>query len=190
MSKQREHLAPTNRVVNLQAYVVRHSRVLALFATAFVLVADYLSGPVVHFPILFLIPLVLVAWAGNRRLSLVLAVMMALIRLGFVWVWKEPLPLSAEIVNTIINMTVFALFAVLVDAVAKHQREMVAEVRVLEGLLPICAFCKKIRNDDQQWESLEGFISKRSEATFSHGFCPECGAKHYGDYLGSDAAAR
>lgn len=174
------------RVANVQPHIIRHSALLALIATAFVLIADYLSGPVIHFPILFLIPIILVAWAGNRRLSLVLAVTMAVIRLGFVWVWEEPLPLTAEITNTVINMTVFALFAVLVSAVAKHQREIAAEVQVLEGLLPICAFCKKIRNEDEQWESLEGYISRRSEARFSHGFCPECGAKHYGEYLESE----
>lgn len=183
-------MAQLGRVANLQPYVVRHSIILALIATAFVLVADYLSGPVIHFPILFLIPLVLVAWAGHRGLSLVLAVMMALIRLGFVWMWDEPLPLAAEIVNTVINLVVFASFVVLVDVVARLQREMAAEVRVLEGLLPICSFCKKIRNEDLEWESLEGYISKRSEATFSHGFCPECGAKHYGEFLDPDDAIR
>ncbi|MCL4694830.1 MAG: hypothetical protein KJ060_20235 [Candidatus Hydrogenedentes bacterium] len=115
---------------------------------------------------------------------------MALARLGFVWMWDEPLPLAAEIVNTVINLVVFASFVVLVDVVAKFQRAMAAEVRVLEGLLPICSFCKKIRNEDLQWESLEGYISKRSDAKFSHGFCPECGAKHYGEYMDPDDAPR
>ena len=48
------------------------------------------------------------------------------------------------------------------------------ELRVLSGLLPICAHCKKIRTDDDQWEHLESYISRHSEADFSHGLCPDC----------------
>lgn len=44
----------------------------------------------------------------------------------------------------------------------------------LEGLLPICSYCKRIRNDEEQWSSLEGFIERRSRAEFSHGICPDC----------------
>jgi hypothetical protein len=64
-----------------------------------------------------------------------------------------------------------------------HLRRQALTLRVLEGMLPICGFCKRIRNG-QAWESLEGFISNHSEAQFSHTFCPECGAKHYADYMG------
>jgi phosphoserine phosphatase RsbU/P len=52
------------------------------------------------------------------------------------------------------------------------------ELQQLEGLLPICTYCKRIRDDKQNWSSLEGYIEKRSEAQFSHGICPECYAKH------------
>jgi phosphoserine phosphatase RsbU/P len=48
----------------------------------------------------------------------------------------------------------------------------------LEGLLPICMYCKKIRDDQQQWQEIESYISKRSEAEFSHGLCPECYEKY------------
>lgn len=56
-------------------------------------------------------------------------------------------------------------------------RELDAEreqVKLLRGLLPICAGCKKIRGDDGYWESVESYISAHSEATFTHGYCPEC----------------
>src|SRR5213080_2562524 len=52
------------------------------------------------------------------------------------------------------------------------------ELQQLEGLLPICAYCKRIRDDQENWSSLEGYIEQRSEAQFSHGICPECYAKH------------
>jgi GAF domain-containing protein len=49
-----------------------------------------------------------------------------------------------------------------------------AEVRRLQGMLPICSYCKKIRNDQNSWEQLESYISEHSHATFSHGICPDC----------------
>jgi sigma-B regulation protein RsbU (phosphoserine phosphatase) len=52
------------------------------------------------------------------------------------------------------------------------------EVKQLEGLLPICSYCKRIRDDADRWSSLETFIEKRSEAEFSHGICPDCYRKH------------
>jgi len=47
-------------------------------------------------------------------------------------------------------------------------------VQVLEGLLPICAYCKRIRDDNNAWHSVEGYMSSHSEVKFSHGICPEC----------------
>jgi DNA-binding response OmpR family regulator len=47
-------------------------------------------------------------------------------------------------------------------------------VKKLEGILPICGYCKKIRDDGGAWEQLESYISRRSEARFSHGICPDC----------------
>ncbi len=51
-------------------------------------------------------------------------------------------------------------------------------VQQLEGLLPICAYCKRIRDAAEQWESIERYVEARSAAQFSHGYCPECYEKH------------
>jgi hypothetical protein len=55
------------------------------------------------------------------------------------------------------------------------------EVKTLGGLLPVCASCKKIRDDKGQWQQMEVYIRDRSEAEFSHGICPECVKKLYPD---------
>ena len=52
-----------------------------------------------------------------------------------------------------------------------------ARVQRLEGLLPICSWCKRIRDDHNYWQKLETYFSERSGATFTHGICPECSAK-------------
>lgn len=58
-------------------------------------------------------------------------------------------------------------------------QETIREVRTLSGLLPICAKCKKIRDDDGYWQQLEGYISKHTSAVFSHGICPHCADELY-----------
>lgn len=50
----------------------------------------------------------------------------------------------------------------------------VAEVRVLRGILPICGYCKRIRDEQGDWTRLETFVTERSQASFSHGVCPDC----------------
>lgn len=58
--------------------------------------------------------------------------------------------------------------------VAERVLTLQTTVKQLEGLLPICAYCKKIRNDSNTWQPIEGYISTRTEAKFSHGICPSC----------------
>jgi len=52
-------------------------------------------------------------------------------------------------------------------------------VQRLQGLIPICMYCHKIRTDQQLWQQLEAYITEHSDAKFSHGVCPECARKHY-----------
>ena len=56
--------------------------------------------------------------------------------------------------------------------------EAMAQVRQLQGLLPICAYCKKIRDEDSYWQEVERYITRRTEVQFSHGICPACYDRH------------
>ena len=55
------------------------------------------------------------------------------------------------------------------------------EVKTLQGILPVCMHCKRIRNDDRAWEQMESYISKHSDTEFSHCICPECEKRYYSD---------
>ena len=57
--------------------------------------------------------------------------------------------------------------------------EALANVKTLSGLLPICSYCKKIRDDKGYWTRIESYIQDHSEAEFSHSLCRECAKKHY-----------
>ncbi len=61
----------------------------------------------------------------------------------------------------------------LADRVHELQRAL-SRVKQLQGLLPICAYCKKIRNDQNYWTQVEDYISNHADVEFSHGICPEC----------------
>ena len=54
----------------------------------------------------------------------------------------------------------------------------VQHIERLQGIIPICMYCKKIRNDQESWEQMENYISQHSNAQFSHGICPDCFQTH------------
>ncbi len=60
-------------------------------------------------------------------------------------------------------------------------QQALSEIKTLQGFLPICANCKKIRDDEGYWQQIEEYIQERSEAQFSHSICPECAKKLYPD---------
>jgi hypothetical protein len=64
---------------------------------------------------------------------------------------------------------------------ADRVEKALADVKVLRGLIPICASCKKIRDDRGYWNQLEQYIGDHSEAAFSHGICPDCVRRLYPD---------
>jgi hypothetical protein len=63
-------------------------------------------------------------------------------------------------------------------------RAETSEIRArrLEGLLPICSFCKRIKDENNNWHGIETYIMERSDTEFSHGLCPDCAKKHYPDF--------
>jgi PAS domain S-box-containing protein len=62
-------------------------------------------------------------------------------------------------------------------------RRLLGEVKTLSGLLPICSYCKKIRDEKGSWNSIELYIRDRSTASFTHSVCPECASRQYAEFL-------
>lgn len=64
----------------------------------------------------------------------------------------------------------------------KHNRQLASQfhqIKTLRGLIPICASCKKIRNDKGYWDEIESYMMEHADVRFSHGMCPECIKKLY-----------
>jgi hypothetical protein len=64
----------------------------------------------------------------------------------------------------------------------KDLEEAMANIKTLSGIIPICANCKKIRDDQGYWDQVESYVQKHSLAKFSHGLCPNCISKYFPEY--------
>ena len=72
-----------------------------------------------------------------------------------------------------VGVRIIALQRSLADRILQLEGAL-KNVKYLQGLLPMCCYCKKIRNDQNYWQRVESYITEHSEAVFSHGICPEC----------------
>lgn len=128
-------------------------------------------------------------WSPAKKFTIFVAVVCSLLTVA-AFLYK---PAVAEMWKVIFNRSL-ALFAIWVTAALGLQRKIIeekralalrerekalADVRILRGLLPICASCKMIRDDKGYWTQIERYISVHSEADFSHGICPDCARKLY-----------
>ena len=85
---------------------------------------------------------------------------------------------SQRIGETIIEVSIFITVISIQIAILK---KLYKRIRVLEGFIPICANCKKIRKSEDQWEQIERYITRHSLAQFSHSICPDCARQLYPD---------
>jgi hypothetical protein len=93
---------------------------------------------------------------------------------GLIWGSNTPVNWRESILETLVTVMVGTLSIL-------FTRHLIGRIRSLEGCLPICARCKKIRDDQGTWHQLETYITERSGADFTHGLCPECMSELYPD---------
>jgi len=128
---------------------------------------DGYSGPLLSFPFTVLRPWFLRSWA----LALWAALLAGLAVLATLWrTWS--LQRDRDHLEGVVSLRTSELVHTNADLT-----RALAEVKTLSGLVPICCYCKKIRDDDGFWSQLERYIQERSHAQFSHGICPDCEQK-------------
>jgi len=140
---------------------------------------DYLVGPSAMFPVIYSVPVILAAWYSGLWPALALATAVPLFRLIVLLVPSRSPDFTTLALATLLRGVAVAFLGSWFARLSALERDLDRQVKVLEGLLPICSFCKSIRGEGGVWEPLETFISGRSQAEFSHGVCPSCRAKHY-----------
>ena len=162
-------------------------------ACTFVLgVIDWLTGYEINFFVFYFLPVSMAAW----RIGLVASICSALLS-ALVWIGADILDGHTysssfyPVWNTMMRLISFLTIGWSV-ATLKHSfdheretaealRRSLSEIKVLETFLPICAQCKKIRDQQGVWQHLEVYIGQHSNTQFSHGYCPECFRKAMAD---------
>jgi PAS domain S-box-containing protein len=99
------------------------------------------------------------------------------------WMSGAMIQSSQKIISSFIDITERKQVEAEREKLIVELQHAIAEVKTLSGLLPICASCKKIRDDKGYWNSLEAYLMKHSIAQFTHGICPDCAAKYFPEYL-------
>jgi hypothetical protein len=151
---------------------------------------DYLTGIDLNFFVFYFIPVIMAAWKIDRSSAIALSILSAI-------VWGCVDFLSGHHYSStvyyfwnagirLISFIVPAIFVDMVRVLLRQQQKLntdlnksLTDIKQLKGFLPICASCKKIRNDKGYWEQIEKYISNHSEAEFTHGICPECAKRLY-----------
>jgi len=150
--------------------------------------ADYLVTGTIRFPVAYVVPVAFAAWYSGRRPARAIAAVVPIAHL-VLFVTVLHASSTAVVVETILRAVVIGVLGMWFARLAEHERALERYVGRLEGLLPICAFCKSIRNKAGSWEPLESYIEAHSRAEFSHGFCPACADRNYPQLRKRRAAA-
>jgi K+-sensing histidine kinase KdpD len=149
---------------------------------------DWLTGYELNFFVFYFLPVSVAAWFLGFGSSVTLAVLSALVWFGADFLSAHVYSSHVYAVwNTTIRLVSFLAIGWSVSRMrqalvrerntAESLRRALSEIKVLEAFLPICAQCKKIRNEQGLWEPLEVYIGQHSNTQFSHGYCPECAKK-------------
>ena len=158
---------------------------LSLAIIVGVALIDWVTGDQFSFFTFYFVPISLTAWYVGFEASLATAVISVLAWFSvdhllsnmhsshFSYVW-----------NSIVRLGAFVIIAASVGKInllLKNERKLttqlnkaIAEIKVLEAFLSICCECKKIRNEEGNWQQMESYISQHSNTRFSHGLCPDC----------------
>ncbi len=164
--------------------------VLALAAAllAFITWLDWATGWEFELFVFYFLPVGIAAWYGSRRWGVAFAVAGAICwylsdRLGghlysrawFAY-WESFLRL-VTFLATALGLARIRESLAYERALNRELSESLERVRVLEGLIPVCAWCRRVRDDEGYWDRLEQYVASRTGVTFSHGICPACAAK-------------
>ena len=85
----------------------------------------------------------------------------------------------SDLRGILVNLFMLGSFCAIGILLHFHNYGILNEIKKLQGFLPICANCKKIRDDKGYWNQIEQYVQERSDAVFSHGLCPECAHEYF-----------
>lgn len=175
------------------------SATIAIVSTALAVLLTFpLAKFVTHSRDLFFVAAVIVA---SRYAGVAMGLLVSLASvLLFDWFFDGTPHALDFSVGGLLRTIVFCSLSILVASLEQHRRYVITsleeantklrsaleEIKTLRGILPICAYCKKIRTEVGSWVEVENYVRKHSEAEFTHGICPNCMREHYSDLYGQN----
>ncbi len=160
---------------------------LAFVLLTVIALIDHYAPKEVAFLLFYLVPIFLITWRFKNPSGYFAAIGSAIF-----WGLAEYSELGSSVWvagwNLLIEVGLFVSFAGIIGSLHEHlviQRnlnhrleDVLAEVKTLSGLLPICAWCKRIRDGDGNWHPMEDYIRSHSDVSITHGICPDCKAQN------------
>ena len=156
--------------------------VVVLGLSAVLLSLDWVAGVNLQFPLASTFPVLVATWFLGVVPGVGFAILLPVVSWTAESTWEGVTPLVA-IANAGIDATMFVMLVALAHRIKTLQSALEHKVETLEGILPICGFCKKIRTTGGAWQRLESYIGAHSQAMFSHGLCPACLLRNYPEYV-------
>ena len=157
--------------------------ILSFFTVILVLSLDYFTGERIQFPIFYALPVGMLAWKNYKITSYTTAILMASTRVFFHILWEDEIFIFNIISNAFITSFALSLYAFFLNKISEQNEYLKKSVYMLEGILPMCSVCKKIRDEDGSYQKVDEFISNHSQAQFSNSLCPECAKEFYPNYF-------
>jgi len=164
-------------------------RILGIPLTILVALVDFYSGNELNVSVFYLLPIALASWKLGKGEAIFVAAFSAL-----VWFAEDTLVLrrTESLWIPFFNMlALFGVFLTVVLTLSALRKAFVAQQRLIDqlqvalsrvhtlsGLLPMCSWCKKVRDDHGYWKAVEAYIQEHSDAEVTHGICPDCMAAY------------
>jgi len=171
----------------MKLYVFSHriirNPLFSILLAIIILYLDYITGPEIQFPVLFILPVILVTCYRNIYWGVILSILLPVVSTYYIYLWNDNQEAVYIIINVVIRVSMFSFISFLISVVVRQKKALSERVSNLEKFLPICSYCKKIRDKDNKWHSIESYITGKTDTEFSHGLCPDCAKKYYKDYL-------
>ncbi|MDA8433978.1 MAG: hypothetical protein M0Z60_13615 [Nitrospiraceae bacterium] len=146
---------------------------------------DFFTGLDIGLTVFYLLPIAFVTWFAGRKAGLLMSVVSIITTvLSDILDGKILIHIAIETWNALVHLGFFIVVTYLLGRL-KHEldgrskiiaelKKALNEIKTLSGLLPMCAWCKKVRDDSGYWKQVEQYIAEHTEAEFTHGICPDC----------------
>ena len=123
---------------------------------------DFFSNQLIAFELLIFLLFIVLIWLSE------------FIDIPFLLLGAEATPVNWR--EALLETLIILPFALLIT---HYTRKVFSHMKYLEGFLQVCSHCKKVRDEQGNWQQMEAYIQNRSEAKFSHGLCPHCAHSQY-----------